>query len=159
MKTEINITWEFVEWAEKAVQEAFIKGCDDFGNDYEATGLMGDDEIQEIREVKLVKYNSPDNEKMLFSLYDMELGDKLKIANRLNKDLIEKLSVKTEAAKNWHRLSEERGLDLLTANKRVKQLENIPQIITENRHDSLANAITLSIMAGTIAILALCLYW
>lgn len=47
-----NIHWEFKEWVEKDTQEAWIIGVDDFGVEYEATGIMGFDEIVEVREIK-----------------------------------------------------------------------------------------------------------
>jgi len=51
---ENKITWEFVEWVEKETQEAFIKGADDFGNNYEASGIMGGGEIVEVNDIKKV---------------------------------------------------------------------------------------------------------
>lgn len=48
-----HITWEFKEWGEKATGEACIIGVDDFGIEYEATGIMGGGEIVEVREVNV----------------------------------------------------------------------------------------------------------
>jgi hypothetical protein len=39
------ITWEFVDWVEKATNEAQIKGIDNKGNLFKATGIMGSGEI------------------------------------------------------------------------------------------------------------------
>ena len=53
MNKENDITWEFVEWAEKSTYEAFIKGVDNDGWTYEAIGIMGDGEIQEVKDIEL----------------------------------------------------------------------------------------------------------
>lgn len=49
-----NITWEFVDWAEKATGEAQIKGIDNKGNNFEATGIMGGGEIVEVYDIEKV---------------------------------------------------------------------------------------------------------
>lgn len=43
----LKITWEFTCWAEKSVGEAFLKGCDDYNNDFEATASYAMDEVVE----------------------------------------------------------------------------------------------------------------
>jgi hypothetical protein len=52
LKTRKVIEWEFESWAEKVTGEAFIKGVDPRGNNYEGTGIMGAGEIVEVREFK-----------------------------------------------------------------------------------------------------------
>lgn len=47
-ETRNRITWEFVEWSEKSANEAFLKGADDNGNNYEAIGIMGEGKIIEV---------------------------------------------------------------------------------------------------------------
>tara|TARA_R110000851_G_scaffold169466_1_gene315630 strand:- start:341 stop:745 length:405 start_codon:yes stop_codon:yes gene_type:complete len=46
-----DITWEFESWAEKATYEAFIIGTDSDGIEYEAIGIMGVGDIQEVKEI------------------------------------------------------------------------------------------------------------
>ncbi len=53
-RKNLKIDWEFVNWAEKSVHEANIKGADDLGHDYLAIGIMGSGEIQEVKDVELV---------------------------------------------------------------------------------------------------------
>jgi len=48
------ITWEFVDWVEKATNEAQIKGADNKGNNFEATGIMGGGEIVEVYDIKQI---------------------------------------------------------------------------------------------------------
>ena len=48
------ITWEFVDWAEKATNEAQIKGSDNEGNLFEATGVMGGAEIVYVCDIECV---------------------------------------------------------------------------------------------------------
>ncbi len=52
-KHKPEIQWEFKEWAEKSVNEAFIIGIDDFGIEYEATGIMGCGEIVEVNNISV----------------------------------------------------------------------------------------------------------
>lgn len=46
------IKWEFVDWAEKATNEAQIKGMDNKGNIFEATGIMGSGDIVEVYDIE-----------------------------------------------------------------------------------------------------------
>ena len=50
-----KIHWEFKEWAEKSTGEVSIIGTDDFGIEYEATGIMGSGEIVEVRDINTIK--------------------------------------------------------------------------------------------------------
>jgi hypothetical protein len=50
---DLKIEWEFSEWAEKETYEAFISGVDSKGLKYEAIGIMGAGEIQEVKNIKL----------------------------------------------------------------------------------------------------------
>ena len=51
-RQDLKITWEFVDWAEKATGEAQIKGVDNKGNIFEATGIMGGGEIVEVYDIE-----------------------------------------------------------------------------------------------------------
>ena len=47
----VDITeWEFVEWVEKAVSEAVVKGYDKEGNEYTAVGCWFDSTLKEIQD-------------------------------------------------------------------------------------------------------------
>lgn len=53
--TDNIIHWEFVEWAEKECYEAFLNGVDEDGLTYEAVGIMGAGEIQEVKDIEFTK--------------------------------------------------------------------------------------------------------
>jgi len=49
-----KITWEFIDWAEKATSEAQLQGVDNKGNQFEATGVMGGGEIVKVYDIKQI---------------------------------------------------------------------------------------------------------
>ena len=50
---EVDVDFEFIEWAEKAVNEAQLIGYDQINRKYEATGIMSTEEIVEIYDIEL----------------------------------------------------------------------------------------------------------
>ena len=81
MSKDNEISWEFTEWAEKSTYEAFIKGVDNDGWTYEAIGIMGGGEIQEVRCIEL------DKESKLRAALDIVKDGALAYSKKLNESL------------------------------------------------------------------------
>ncbi len=50
----LEIKWEWVEWSEKKESLAIVEGSDNYGNNFEACGVMnGRDEVLEVSDIEL----------------------------------------------------------------------------------------------------------
>lgn len=72
MQGNKKIHWQFKSWAERAVNEAFIIGTDDEGNNYEANGTMAGDEVDEVYDIEFVGRENLDLDQIKYLIIQNE---------------------------------------------------------------------------------------